>query len=183
MSATKAHTILIVDDEPDVLFSLTGLLRRDFNVHTAKSGAEALEILRENCVHVVMTDQRMPSMTGVELMQRVRNEHPEAIRIVFTGYADTRAIVDAINKGELYRYITKPWDPDDLIEVLRRAARKHDAMAAQAEILSGLGGYLDEVERLIASMDANQIDAESLASWQTRTHELRRRLDCIGDVE
>lgn len=178
--STKKHAILIVDDEPDVLFSLTGLLRRDFQVHTAASGSEALEIMKEHPVDVIMTDQRMPVMTGVELMQRVRSEHPEAIRIVFTGYADTRAVVDAINTGELYRYITKPWDPDDLVEVLRHAAEKHDAIVAESELLRNLDSYLDDALRLATAADTSTFGSEFLREFQSRTEQFRGYLERLG---
>ena len=73
-----------------------------------------------------MTDQRMPEMTGVEFLHRIRGEHPEAIRLLFTGYADIRAVIDAINQGNVYRYITKPWDPDELQTVIREAGERYD---------------------------------------------------------
>jgi DNA-binding NtrC family response regulator len=129
------HALLLVDDEPEILFSLKGLLRREFELYTAESGEEALKILEEHPIHVVMTDQRMPGMTGVELMGRVRTEHPEAIRIVFTGYADIKAVIEAINNGGLFRYITKPWDPDDLIETLHEAAAAYDRAVERRRLL------------------------------------------------
>ena len=82
-----------------------------------------------------MTDQRMPQMTGVELLQRAQEECPEAVRIIFTGYADIKAVIDAINQGQIYRYLTKPWDPDELVAVLRQACgrvRPADRAAAAA---------------------------------------------------
>src|SRR5438093_1441244 len=112
MAQVPRHPILVVDDEAEILFSLRGLLRREFEVHTAESGPEALEILRRQSVHVIMTDQRMPGMTGVELLSQVQGEHPDAIRVVFTGYADIKAVIDAVNEGHIFRYITKPWDPE-----------------------------------------------------------------------
>jgi len=174
MSAKKP-AILIVDDEPDVLFSLTGLLRREFQVYTANSGAAALEIMGEHPVDVIMTDQRMPSMTGTELMSRVKMEHPRAVRIVFTGYADTRAVIDAINSGELYRYITKPWDPEDLIEVLREAAKKHDELAAQEALACELPGLLDDAERLVG--ESTQLDEEWAQGLRLRIEHFRRLLE------
>ncbi len=173
MSAKK-HTILIVDDEPDVLFSLTGLLRREFQVYTAASGAAALEIMSEHPVDVVMTDQRMPSMTGTELMSRVKAEHPRAVRIVFTGYADTRAVIDAINAGELYRYITKPWDPEDLIEVLREAANKHDELAAQETLVCELPGLLGDTERMIG--ESTHLDGALVDGLRLRIEHVRQLL-------
>ncbi len=179
MSNQKKHSILIVDDEPDVLFSLTGLLRRDFQVFTAQSGAEAMQVMGEHDVHVIMTDQRMPKMTGTELMGRVRTEHPDAVRIIFTGYADTRAVVEAINNGELYRYISKPWDPDDLIEVLREAAQKHDATVAESELHSGLESYFDDAMRLATNAEASSQDADFVQAFRSRTEELRGHLEQI----
>lgn len=179
MPTPTKPSILIVDDEPDVLFSLKGLLRRDFQVFTAQSGADAMEILAGQDVHVVMTDQRMPRMTGTELMGKVRAKHPDAVRIIFTGYADTRAVVDAINSGELYRYISKPWDPDDLIDVLREAAQKYNETIAEAELLRGLEGYFDAAMRLVSSDDSAVRDAESIANFKSRTEELRNHLRCL----
>ncbi|TWU16334.1 response regulator [Allorhodopirellula heiligendammensis] len=176
MPTTTKPSILIVDDEPDVLFSLTGLLRRDFQVFTAKSGAEAMKVMAEQDVHVIMTDQRMPSMTGTELMGKVRAEHPDAVRIIFTGYADTRAVVDAINSGELYRYISKPWDPDDLIEVLRDAAQKYNETIAEAKLLSGLDDYFDDAVSFVTSDEPAVRDADAVETFKSRTETLRTYL-------
>jgi DNA-binding NtrC family response regulator len=134
MTATK-HAVLLVDDEPEILFSLRGLLRREFDLYTAQGGAEALEVLRQHPVHVIMTDQRMPEMTGVELLRRARGECPEAVRIIFTGYADIRAVIEAINQGQIYRYLTKPWDPDELVTVLHEACAHHDRVADRDRLL------------------------------------------------
>src|SRR5690349_21746455 len=102
------HPILLVDDEPEILFSLVGLLRQEFQLFTATSGLQALEILAQHHVEVIMTDQRMPEMTGVELVTRVKQQYPDIIRIMFTGYADIKAVVQCVNEAGLYRYLTKP---------------------------------------------------------------------------
>lgn len=180
METTEKHSVLIVDDEPDILLSLNGLLRRDFQVFTAETGERALEIMQERPIHVVMTDQRMPSMTGVELMGRVRSEHPEAIRIIFTGYADTRAVVEAINTGGLYRYITKPWDPDDLIDVIREAANRYDAIVAQAELLRSMDSYLAETEKLVKASNDSPPTPDDLALFNARHIEIRSLLQRIA---
>jgi DNA-binding NtrC family response regulator len=135
------HPILVVDDEPEILFSLRGLLRREFDVHTAESGREAIEILRREPVHVIMTDQRMPEMTGVELMSQVQGEWPDAIRMVFTGYADIKAVIDAINLGHIFRYITKPWDPEELRAVLQQACEEYDRIVERKRLLTDLSDY------------------------------------------
>ena len=144
MPEDAKHPILIVDDEPDVLFSLKGLLRREFELFTAESGDEAIKILNEHPIHVIMTDQRMPGMSGVELMNRARSDHPDAIRIIFTGYADVKAVVEAMNSGGLYRYITKPWDPDELIETLQMAARRYEADVARRQFAQQVRSFAQD---------------------------------------
>ena len=117
-------------------------MRHEFDVHTAKSGAEALAILQRQPVHVIMTDQRMPEMTGVELLRRARGECPQAIRMVFTGYADIKSVVDAINHGQIYRYLTKPWDPDELSQALHEACAYYDRVAERRRLLLDLREHL-----------------------------------------
>ena len=101
MAEQSKHPILVVDDEPEILQSLRGLLRMEFEVHTAQNGFEALELLQRQPMHVVMSDQRMLEMTGMQLLSQVQSECPEAIRIVCTGYADIKAVIDAINQGHI----------------------------------------------------------------------------------
>src|SRR5947209_13158828 len=144
--ATPKHSVLLVDDEPEILFSLRGLLRREFELYTAESGAQALEILRQHPVQVIMTDQRMPQMSGTELLKRSQGECPEAIRIVFTGYADIKAVVDAINHGQIYRYLTKPWDPDELSAMLHEACAQYDRMTERRRLLLDVRDHLTRCE-------------------------------------
>jgi response regulator RpfG family c-di-GMP phosphodiesterase len=155
MAAIK-HPILLVDDEPEILFSLRGLLRMEFELYTAESGAEALEILHRHPVHVIMTDQRMPQMTGVELLRRAQGECPEAIRIVFTGYADIKAVIDAINQGQVYRYLTKPWDPDELVSVLHQACDQYDRLAERRRLLFDLHDYVNRGQALLQQLGNGQ---------------------------
>ena len=157
MSETVKPPILIVDDESDILFSLKGLLRRDFELYTAESGEQAIEILKQHTVHVIMTDQRMPGMSGVELMKHAKVEHPDAVRIVFTGYADIKAVVEAINSGGLYRYITKPWDPDELIEVLHAAARRYQQDSSRQQLMSGIRGFVDDVRQVAQTLEDSSV--------------------------
>jgi DNA-binding NtrC family response regulator len=144
------HPILLVDDEPEILFSLRGLLRQEFELYTAESGAEALEVLHRRPVHVIMTDQRMPQMTGVELLRRSQGECPEAIRLIFTGYADIKAVVDAINQGQVYRYLTKPWDPDELVAVLHEACEHYERIAERRRLLHDVRTYVARCQALLA---------------------------------
>jgi response regulator RpfG family c-di-GMP phosphodiesterase len=134
--------VLLVDDESEILFSLKELLRREFELYTAESGRAALEILRQHPPHVVMTDQRMPEMTGVQLLRQVKEVSPQTVRMLFTGYADIKAVIEGINEVGLYRYLTKPWDPDELTQVLRQAATQYERAAEQQQLLADLRAYL-----------------------------------------
>jgi len=108
MTASKKHTLLVVDDEVDVCDSVHDLLRREFRVLKAKSADEGLKLMRENEVHIIMTDQRMPNVTGVELLRSIRAGHPQAIRMLFTGYADLDSVIAAINQGHIFKFLKKP---------------------------------------------------------------------------
>jgi CheY-like chemotaxis protein len=115
------YNILCVDDEEDNLLVFRSFFRKHYMVFTAKSGPEALELLKTQPIDLVVSDQRMPRMTGVELFERIREEYPEIIRIILTGYSDIQAVINAINKGKVYHYATKPWDGDELKNILDRA--------------------------------------------------------------
>ncbi len=117
-----AHTVLFVDDEVNILKALQRLLRNeDLDVLCAARGQEALEFLDRSPAQVVVTDQRMPEMNGVDLLSQVRQRHPDVVRMMFTGYTEMDVAVDAINRGEIYRLITKPWNDDELRATIRQA--------------------------------------------------------------
>jgi len=133
MTKTK-HCLLIVDDEPDVCDSVHDLLRREFRVLKANSAQEGCRIMQEEEVHMVMSDQRMPQITGVELLTRVKTRYPHAVRMLYTGYADLDSIIAAINQGHIYQFIKKPWQPEELLDAVRQAASEYDRLArADAE--------------------------------------------------
>lgn len=135
-------SVLIVDDEADILFSLRSLLRQEFDVETAESGSQALELLARRSVQVIMTDQRMPGMTGAEFLRRSVPLCPGAVRIIFTGYADLKGVVDAVNHGHLFRYLGKPWDPDDLVEVIRSAVARQELLEERRRLLIDLRKFI-----------------------------------------
>ena len=141
---TPKHCLLVVDDEPDICDSVHALLHREFRVLSAGSALEGMRVMQENDVHIIMTDQRMPRTTGVELLASVRQEHPQAIRILFTGYADVDAIVDAINQSQIFRFVRKPWNPVEFEQIVRDAAAEHDRIRAS----------LEQAERLNAEVRA-----------------------------
>ena len=120
------HAILCVDDEVDNVDALERLFRKKFKVFKATSGPEAISILDENPVTVIISDQRMPEMTGVEFLSRSLKIQPNTIRILLTGYTDIDSVIDAINSGQVYRYVTKPWDPVDLTTAVDRAVERYE---------------------------------------------------------
>lgn len=131
--ANKAK-MLVVDDEPDNLDLLYRTFRRDFNVLRAESGHQALEILSEQGeVAVIISDQRMPEMKGTEFLSKTVPEFPDTVRIILTGFTDVEDLVDAINAGQVYRYITKPWNPDELKLVVDQAASTYDLLKQRGE--------------------------------------------------
>src|SRR4051794_4277756 len=132
-------TLLVVDDEPEVLRSVHDLLRLEYKVITCTKGTEAIEILdAPGPIHVIMSDQRMPGMTGVEVLRHAKKVRPEATRLLFTAYADIRAVIDAINHGSVFQYITKPWEPEELETVVRQAVAQHDLIVENIRLMAEL---------------------------------------------
>ncbi len=133
MSGRHKHCLLVVDDEPDVCDSVHDLLRREFRVLKAHGAKEGFRLMQEEEVHIIMTDQRMPQITGVELLESIKTRNPMAVRLLFTGYADLESIVAAINQGHIYQFLKKPWQPEELLLAVRTAAIEYDRMVAEAE--------------------------------------------------
>lgn len=121
----KTLTLLIVDDERGILNTLEESFRDMFKVFTANSGAEALQIFRDQEIHLVLSDQRMPEMTGVELFGKLKAINPTPVRILITGYADINVVIRGLNDNLMWQYVTKPWDTEELKTLLRRAAQHY----------------------------------------------------------
>ncbi|HEY9625851.1 MAG TPA: response regulator [Coleofasciculaceae cyanobacterium] len=132
----KKPKMLVVDDEPDNLDLLYRTFRRDFNVLRAESGFAALEVLAtEGEVAVIISDQRMPEMKGTEFLSKTVPQFPDTMRIILTGFTDVEDLVEAINSGQVYKYITKPWDPTELKGVVQRAAETYELLKQRTEEL------------------------------------------------
>lgn len=131
-AATRPErTVLLLDDEENVLRSLVRLFRRDgYHILTANSVREAFDLLASNAVQVIVSDQRMPDMSGTEFLGRVRDLYPDTIRLVLSGYTDLATITEAINRGAIYRFLTKPWNDDELREHIHAAFRAYERRAA-----------------------------------------------------
>lgn len=147
-----SRRVLIVDDEPDNLFVLKSFLETDYEVLDATDGAEALALAESHDVDVVITDQRMPGMTGVELLERLRLVRPDVAGIVLTAYTDTPALMSAINQARAFRYLKKPWQAEDLVAVVAQASEhvfQARAIARLVELLAArteaLGRALDDL--------------------------------------
>jgi signal transduction histidine kinase len=132
-------TLLVVDDERDVLNSVRDWLRIDYRVITFQRGTEALEYLRSGQVaDVILSDQRMPEMSGVEVLCQAKAIRPETTRLLFTAYIDIRTVIDAINQGNVFRYLAKPCDPDELALVVRQAVEHHNLIMEKTRLLAEL---------------------------------------------
>ena len=122
MDTTKNKAqILCVDDEPGILRALSWVLKKDYSISTANSGEEALKILEDKDFDVIISDQRMPGMMGAELLEKARQIQPQAIRVLLTGYSDMEYVPDSINKGEIFRFIKKPWQIPELKRIVGEA--------------------------------------------------------------
>lgn len=157
--------ILVVDDEEAILETMTFTFEGDYEVLTASSSARALELLdARGPVAVVISDQRMPEMTGVQFLAEVFKRHPETVRIILTGFADMDAIINAINDGHVYAYITKPWEPEQLRQVVRSAALHYELTRENERLLAGLRDANHYLEAVMDQFDtgALAVDAEGL---------------------
>jgi response regulator RpfG family c-di-GMP phosphodiesterase len=147
------HCLLIVDDEPDVCDSVADLLRREFRVLKAHSAADGCRIMQQEEVHIVMSDQRMPQITGVELLTKVKSRHPHAIRMLFTGFADLDSIIAAINQGHIYQFIKKPWQPEELLSAVRQAAVEYERLATIAFEREELAREVSELKTRVSTLE------------------------------
>ena len=134
----RRHTLLIVDDEVDVLESLRHQFHRTYRVLTATSGGQAVSLLNEHEVQLILSDQRMPGMSGDAFLSQARRLQPDAIRMLFTGYADIQAVINAVNEGHIFRYILKPWDTVELEGIIRQAAEQYDLLAERKRLIAEL---------------------------------------------
>ncbi|HKM53644.1 MAG TPA: response regulator, partial [Isosphaeraceae bacterium] len=147
--STSPSSLLVVDDEPYILDTLSRILAKDFQVFTASSAKEAREVFARHPVHVIIADQKMPGETGVELLEWVRQNHPKTIRLMMTGFADFEVTVKAINRGQIYRMILKPWRTDELILILQSAARLYQLERSHEQLMADLQKLNSELEQRV----------------------------------
>ncbi len=160
-------TVLVVDDEPRVLDALEAVLAAEFRVLRAESGEHALRNLADTDVAVIVTDYRMPGMTGVELLRRSQDVAPEAVRILLTAYTDVESLMEAINTGHIYHVLPKPWDPNELLLVVRRAAERYALAQENARLKDELELALNTLQREAAEARERPLLFERLVGAQT----------------
>lgn len=149
------HTVLCVDDEQNILNALKRLLRKDgYRLLTASSGNEGLKILEENDVDLVISDQRMPEMSGTEFLARVKEQHPDALRIVLTGYTDVDCITESINKGYIYKFFLKPWNDQSLRLEIKQALDRCDLIRANRKLHEQVLQQNEELRRMNENLEA-----------------------------
>ena len=157
------YKLMIVDDEQANLRLLERLFRRDYQVITADSGEDALRLLAQHDVALLITDQRMPGMTGIELIKHAAHLRPQLVRIILTGYTDVSALVEAINCGHVYKYVTKPWNNDELCLTVARALEFYETNHARHELLhqnQRLSARLKEMTRSFVRTIADALEAK-----------------------
>lgn len=149
-----AASLLLVDDEPSILSSLRRLLRTGgYQIHTAESGQAGLQILERQAIDLVISDMRMPEMDGAKFLEQVRQRWPATTRILLTGYSDVNSTIAAINRGEIYRYVAKPWDDSELLLVIRDALEGARLRRENSRLLALTQAQNDELKDLNASLE------------------------------
>ena len=163
------HTILCVDDEENILHSLKRLLRKEgYRFLTASSGEEGLKLLKENDVHLVITDQRMPEMSGTEFLAKVKDKHPAVLRVVLTGYTDVDSITESINKGHIFKFFLKPWNDQNLKLEIKQALEQYDLIQAN----KGLNAKVVEQNEELKKINEN---LERLVQERTKDLEIQNQ--------
>ncbi len=147
--AENKINVLYVDDEQNNLISFKATFRIKYNVYTAISGEDAIKILNNNPIDIIITDQRMPNMTGVQFLESILEAHPDPMRILLTGYADLNAVIDAVNKGKIFHYLTKPWNEEELDITIKRAFEVYTLRKDEKELTEKLGVTNAQLEFLL----------------------------------
>jgi two-component system, sensor histidine kinase and response regulator len=174
-------TILAIDDEPASLRAVTRALADEYRVVTSATAAEALRRLAAEPVAVLVADQRMPEMTGTELLARAARTHPDVVRVLLTGYTDVETLVDAINAGQVYYYLTKPWEPRELRLVVRRGVEHFEGEAERRRLLQELERACGRAQREAAQK--GRLLAVAAHELGTPLHVLSNALAFLADAE
>ncbi|MEM7410095.1 MAG: response regulator [Myxococcota bacterium] len=174
--------ILVVDDEEAILETMSFTFEDDYEVHTSNDPRRALDVLdRDGPFAAVLTDQRMPDMSGVEFVAEVWRRHPATVRMILTGFSDMDAIIQAINDGHVYAYITKPWEPDQLKQVMKQAVEHHHLAVENERLLGDLSQANRFLEAVIDELDSGAIALDSEDVIQAANRPVREYFDLSED--
>ena len=145
----ERSSVLYIDDEVSNLTNFKFVFRKHYNIHLAENVEEAFEIIQENEIHLIIADQRMPKMTGSTFLGRMVHKHPHISRIIVTGYSDIDAIIEAINKGRVYHYVAKPWEPTEFKVIIDNALEVYWLKFHNQKLVDSLQGSNDELDTFL----------------------------------
>lgn len=171
----KRQNILIIDDEVEITKALVRQFKRRYNVFSTNSALEAISILEKEDINVIISDQRMPGMTGIEFFSSIKSRYPDIIKLILTGFTDINNVIDAINKGQVFRYITKPWNPEELDWTINEAFEKYELQVKNKELLIELSKtnvYLEEKvkERTEKLSELNEELTKSISELKSKSN-------------
>jgi signal transduction histidine kinase len=175
--ATRKHSLLIVDDEPDVLDSLRHQFHRTYRVLTALSGERAIEVIKQDDVQIILSDQRMPGMSGDVFLRQARQLKPDAIRMLFTGYADIQAVISAVNDGQIFRYILKPWDSVELEGIIRQGVEQYNLLSERRRLVAELQAANSQL--VAANDELARVDQLKTAFIEVASHEFNTPINLV----
>ncbi len=175
------HTILCVDDEANILHSIKRLLRKEgYRLLTASSGVEGLKILKENDVHLVLSDQRMPQMSGTEFLAEVREKYPDVIRIILTGYTEVDSITESINKGNIYKFFLKPWNDQNLKLEIGKALEQYDLIQTNKMLHKKVLEQNEELKKINENLE--KLIQERIEELEIQNHALELSRIILEDL-
>lgn len=162
----KDYNLLIIDDEVEITKALTRQFRKEYNVFSANNAEDGFLIMEKEKIQVVLSDQRMPGLTGIDFFSRIKDKYPDALKLILTGYTDIEAVIGAINEGQVFRYVTKPWNPDELDSIIKEAFEKYELITNNRKLMRSLQDSNQNLENKVKAR------TQELEKLNTRLSEL-----------
>ena len=182
----RKQNLLVVDDEKGVVNALNRQFKKEYMVYTAANGKEALVVLKEQQIAVIIADQRMPGMTGVDFLEIARSQSPNSMRILITAYADIEASIDAVNKSGIFYYVAKPWEPDELNLIVKRAVDQYELQMDNRRLLKELeeaNDRLSDENRMLKTSIEKQADFSNIISRNPQMHKIFKLASKVMDTD